>query len=813
MSVGNSGSYAMCVNFDCNLKRDLLRIIKSIKMKKLLLLIAFLFGFTVFAQSTEFSITGKVIDSKTKQPLPYATIILVLSSEKTKKVSTDDQGNYLLKNTSGNYQLKVEFMSYKTHTTNNFELNQDLVQNISLEEDINQLDEVNVIAEKSGVELKLDKKVFNVGKDILSRGGSANDILNNVPSVNVDVAGVVSLRGNNSVTVLINGKPSMLTNNNGLSQISSANIEKVEVITNPSAAYEAQGGGGIINIVLKKNSIKGFNASVQGGIGNPTNYNMNANVSYKTEKINLFSNLGYRDMNIYAWNKQYQRNFNNGVTTILNQNDDIKRSDNTTSIYIGGDYYINDKNTLTGSYYHSKNKSTDIIKYNYNYSDMMNKTDSIISRSQKYEEPQIYNALELNYVKTFDKKDKKWTSSLQYVFWNDDENQYIDQQRIYPDESPVSNLYTNDIESSNDIFIKSDFVNPINENSKIEMGIRSDLRAIRSDYYTILDDVLQNQFTNKLKYDENLYSAYFQFSSKIKRFNYLLGLRSELSDIKISDTKNTFNNAKNYINLFPTVHLVYNLTPKTDFQLSYSKRINRPRFWQLNPFSGLSDLRNLTVGNPDLDPMFINSFELTVLTKSGKFSLNPSVYYQHTNNFFEYIVERTSENYFINTPVNLGTENRYGAEVSATYNPTKWLRLSLDFNYYAFKQEGSYKDVSYNAKDQTWLSSFRSIIKFPKIISGDFSFRYRGKNQGVQTLTQAQYSANLGLSKDFFGDKMSVTLNVNNLFDSQIRKRETITSSYYLQSEYKTQGRYVNLTVIYRFNRNKTEADRLPDNM
>lgn len=779
-------------------------------MKQFALLMILLFGFTTMAQSTEFTIKGKITDSKTNQPLPYATVIL--SSPQTKKeISTDIDGNYLLKSISGNYQLKVKFMSYKTFTINDFQLNKDLVKDIVLEENINQLNEVNVVAEKSAVELKLDKKVFNVGKDILSRGGSANDILNNVPSVNVDVAGVISLRGNSSVTVLINGKPSMLTANNGLSQISSANIEKVEVITNPSAAYEAQGGAGIINIIMKKNSMQGFNGSLQASIGTPANQNLNANVSYKTEKVNLFSNIGYRYFDIYSTNKQFQTNDTNDLTTILNQFENSKRTNSGYNIYVGGDYYINEKNTLTGSYYRSKNDNNSKRSYTYNYSNAGNVTDSIISRSENYKEPQYYNALELNYVKTFEKKEKKWTTSLQYDFWNDDENQYIDQQKVYPQQPEISNLYSRDIESSNDIFIKSDFVNPISEHSKIEMGIRSDLRALRSDYHTILDDIQQDQFTNKLKYDENLYSAYFQFGSKIKKFNYLLGLRSELSDIKIADAKNTFSNSKNYINLFPTVHLVYNLTEKTDLQLSYSKRINRPRFWQLNPFSGLSDLRNLTVGNPDLNPMFTNSFELTVLAKPGKFSINPSVYYQHTTNFFVYILERTNENYFISTPVNLDTEDRYGAEVSATYSPTKWLRLSADFNYYKFKQQGTYENVSYNAEDQTWLSNFRSVIKFPKIISGEFSFRYTGKNQGVQTLTERQYSSNLGLSRDFLEDKMSVTLNVNNLFNSQISKEKTTTDLYYLESEFKSQGRYLNLTVIYRFNRKKSDADRLPD--
>ncbi|MEN2403113.1 TonB-dependent receptor [Flavobacterium sp. MC2016-06] len=784
-------------------------------MKKITLLLVLFIGFTTMAQQRAlYKLTGKVLDAKTKLPLPYAAVTLLSSGQDIKTVSSDADGTYVLKSTAGKYQLKIEFMSYKTFVKDNFQLDKDIVMEaVLLEENRNQLDEVKIVSEKSSVELKIDKKVFNVGKDILSNGGSANDILNNVPSVNVDIAGVVSLRGNNAVTVLINGKPSMLTANNGLSQISAANIEKIEVITNPSAAYEAQGGAGIINIILKKNSMKGFNGSLQAGIGNPANHNLNANVSYKTEKINLFGNLGYRNFNVFASDKDYQKNINNGVTTYLNQYNDISRNNNVYNMYMGGDYYINAKNTLTGSYYRDKTNNDYTTKYNYNYANASNVTDSIIKRFENYKEPQYYNALELNYVKTFDKKEKKWTTSLQYDFWHDDENQYIDQQKTLPYEASVSNLYTRDKESSNDIFLKSDFVNPISENSKIEMGIRSDLRALRSDYYTLLDEVLQDQYTNKLKYDENLYSAYFQFGSKIKKFNYLIGLRSELSDIQIADTKGTFNKSKNYINLFPTLHFVYNLTPKTDLQLSYSKRINRPKFWQLNPFSGLSDLRNLTVGNPDLNPMFTNSFELTILAKPGKFSINPSIYYKHTTDFFEYIVERTAANYFVRTPVNLDTENRYGAEVSTTYNPVNWLRLSLDFNYYKFKQNGTYEGVVYNAEDETWLSNFRSVVKFPKIISGDFSFKYRGKKQGIQTLTEPQYSANIGVSKDFFADKMSVTLNVNNLFNSQITREKTTTDDYYLDSEFKSQGRYINLNVIYRFNRKKNEADRLPEGM
>lgn len=781
-------------------------------MKQLLLTLVVLFTLVCSAQQPrEYSISGKVLELKTKQPLPFAVITLTSSEGNPQVVTSDNQGVFTLKNTTGTYQLKVELVSYKPFLKNGIQLVKDIVlDDILLDDDARLLDEINVTAQKSSVELKLDKKIFNVGQDILSKGGSANDILNNVPSVSVDVSGNVSLRGNSGVTVLINGKPSMLTANGGLAQIPASTIEKVEVITNPSAAYEAQGGAGIINIVLKKNSMQGFNGSLQAGVGTPTNHNLNANLSYKTEKVNLFTNIGYRKMNIDAYNKQYQRHDNNGTITVLNQNDDTFRHNDTYSIYFGGDYYINAKNTLTGSYYHNNTNNNYETTFHYNYSNGSNVTDSIIDRSERYREPKSYNSLELNHVKTFDRKDQKWTTSLKYDFWNDDENQYIAQQKTYPFDPAVSSLYTRDIESSNDIFIKSDYVNPINEKSRLEMGIRSDLRAIRSDYHTLLDNVQLEQYTNKLKYDENLYSAYVQFGSKINRFNYLLGLRSELSDIKIADTKNTFSKTKNYINLFPTVHLVYNVTEKTDLQLSYSRRINRPRFWQLNPFGGLSDLRNITTGNPDLDPMYTNSFELALLTKVGKLSLNPSVYYQHTTNYFEFILNRTAENYFVETPVNLDTENRYGFELSSSYNPMNWLRLSMDFNYYKFDMEGTYNGIVYKADNQSWFTNFRSVLKFPKVLSGEFSFRYRGENRGVQSVTNAQYSSNIGVSKDFLNDKMSVSLNVNNLFNSQLTKQQTTTENYHLESEYRSQGRYLLLNVIYRFNRKKDQADRLP---
>ncbi|WP_293305288.1 outer membrane beta-barrel family protein [Pedobacter sp. UBA5917] len=784
------------------------------RIEKLTLILLLLFGLQSWGQQpAALNIKGKVLDGKTKLPLASAGVSIISIADNTtlKTTLTDSLGIFSVSIAPGKYQIKIAFISYKPYVLEHQQLDKDIdLGLVFLQEDAKLLKSVNIVGEKSTVELNLDKKVFNVGKDLMSKGGTANDILNNVPSVNVDANGTVSLRGNGSVRVLINGKPSMLTANNGLGQVPANTIEKVEVITNPSARYEAQGGAGIINIVLKKNSSSGLNGSIQAGMGTPTYYSGNINLSYKTKKVNLFTNVSHFYRNIYAYEKNLQTTVKNGLTTILNQKNDQGRNDNAYSYYFGGDYYINEKNTLTGSFYHDLQKNNDSTNYQYRYYNGKNVLDSAISRFEDYHEPQNYNELELNYVKTFDHKDQKWTTSLRYDFWNDDENQNITQQKYFPSGNPLSHLNSRDIESSDDIYIQSDFVTTFSKSARFETGIRADLRAIRSNYSTHSNGVLLDNYTNKLYYDENIYAAYAQYANKFKRLSYLLGLRAELSDIGITDRRATLLKNKNYINLFPTLHLTYNLKENTDLQISYSRRINRPSFYQLNTFSGLSDTRNLVVGNPDLNPTYSNSFELAFLKKWGRFNLNPSVYYSHNKDYFQNVLGQTPEGFFVTTPVNLDYEDRYGLEISSTYNAFKWWRLSWDFNYYGFKQNGEFEGKEYGTSNKTWFTRISSRMNFPKSLAIEYAFNYRGKNADVQSTTAAQYRANIAISKDLFNDKLSVVLGITNLFDSQVVKQQFITPDYQFESEYKFVGRLTKLTLTYRFNRDKTQKDRLP---
>ncbi len=783
------------------------------KSLPLLLAIVFILSVQVSGQPPgSLSVKGKIISVQSKEPVAGATIVLSPKDPHLKKYSvvSDAAGVFLVQVQPSVYELRIEAVNLQPYSLSGLLIASDTVFNaISLEEQVKQLSNVSVTATKSDIELKGDKKIFNVGKDILSKGGSATDVLNNVPSVNVDPMGNISLRGNGNVRILINGKPSMLTTNDGIRQIPAASIEKIEVITNPSSAYEAQGSAGIINIILKKNSQYGFNASLQGSIGSPVNNGVNANMSYKTKKVNIFSNAGYRYTRSFGIEEQYRVN-KTGDESELSQRNDYKFSAGNVNFYFGSDYYINDKSTLTGSYYYARRDNKDTARYNYHYFDKTGAPDSSISRFEDYREPQVFNEIELNYVRTFKKPGRKWTTSVQYDFWNDDENQVIEQQKGGMGTAGYFNMIARDIESSDDIFIQSDYINPVGKEGRLEAGLRGDLRSIRSEYSASMNGVSLPQYENKLFYDENIYGAYVQYGNKFKKLNYLLGVRSEFSNINISDRKKTINREKNYINFFPTVHLQFSMKHDYELQVSYSRRINRPRFWQLNSFAGLSDTRNLRVGNPDLDPMYTNAFEIGMLKKAGKITINPSLYYQYSTDYFDFIRKQNTDGTFLNTPVNLAIEKRFGAELALIYNPFDWWRLSTDFNFYQFSQKGEYAGDKYYVSDKTWFTTIRSTLKFPKIVSADISFNYRAKNKDVQSVTHSQYRANIGFSRDIFGDRMSLILAANNIFDSQETREITETPDYYFDSHYKRVGRQFTFTAMYRFKRSKAQADRMP---
>lgn len=780
-------------------------------MKKIVFITILLSFTTIYSQEIQKSITisGKVIEKKTATAIEFATITLINSSDGKVIVETitDGKGTYSFKITSGKYNIKAEFIGLESSTLENFDLQNDQVLPPFLLEEIpTQLETIEIQTEKTTIEHKLDKKVFNVGTDLVSKGGNAIDILNNVPSVSVNYNGAVSLRGNTGVRILINGKPSVLTANNGLEQIPAENIEKVEVITNPSSKYDSEGTAGIINIILKKNKSKGFGSSVQATAGIPDNYALGYNVNYKNKKINIFSDLRYRYINFLGKESSSRTIYDdNVIDSYLNGTVDRDRTNRTFTTYFGGDYYFNDKNMITLSYFYRNNTSRSTVDYAFNYLDENRNPERIANAKEAYKEPQTANQIELNYIKTFAKEGQKFTINLQYDFWNDDENESIVEQEIFPVSLPFRALKSRNIESSKDFLFQSDYSLPFNEKSKIEFGIKGEIRRINSDYQAYDNNVAIDSLNNLLHYDERIIGAYVQYGSSIKKLNYLLGLRIEDSNTGSNDRINQFNIDKKYTDFFPTAHFTYEFNDIFNVQLSYSRRISRPAFWQLNPFGGIADRRNIRIGNPDLDPVYTNSYELGTLIKWRKFIINPSLYHQFSRNIFEDIRITNPDGFLVEQAINSGTESRIGAEISISYSPLKWLTLNGEMNYYTFEQKGIF-----NVSDKNFTSKQSTRIKF-STWNFQTNLNYLGATSSGQYNSKSQYWFDLGMGKDIWNERATITLKADNIFDSRISKGLVRGNDYTLDYNFRSVGPRVYATFTYRLNRKKSDRDRLPE--
>lgn len=776
-------------------------------MKQFIYVFLLLMPIVLFGQ--EVTIKGSVLEKNNQQPIELASIAILDSETNAilQETTSDSKGLFEIKIKPGKYHLHINFFDFEPTILHQLQISEDknFGKMYLTSKETKLLDEVKITSEKSSIETRLDKKIFNVGKDLISKGGSANDILNNVPSVSVNAIGTVSLRGNSSVRILINGKPSVMTQNNGLEQIPAESIERVEVITNPSAQYDAQGTSGIINIILKKNKANGFGSSVTATTGIPNNNSLGVNMNYKKEKFNLFTDLRYGRISLVGDDKLFRTNYeNNTINSYIDQRTDRKRHINRFNLYFGSDYYINQNNTLTASYYYRHNVNKSNVDYVFSYLDPNKNLTQSISATEHYKEPQISNQIELNYVKTFAKKGKKLTANIQYDFWNDDENEWITERTENP--SPTSKtIKSRDIESSKDVVFQSDMTFPINEKSKFDIGLKGETRRINSDYIVWDNSVQVDSLTNLLHYDERIFGVYSQYSNGYKKFQYQLGLRAEHFNTGSSDLKDQFKTDKNYTKLFPTLHLTYEFKNNFNIQLSYSRRIDRPSFYQLNPFGGIADRRNIRIGNPDLNPMFTDSYELGTLYKWEKLTLNPSIYHQHTINLFDITVTRNSDNYLVEKPVNLGTENRYGFEMNATYTPYKFWFISADFNYYKFDQKGLF-----TVSDQSWTSRLNSRIKL-KAWSVQNNFNIIGAKKTGQIESQAQIWSDMAIAKEFWKEKASLTFKVDNIFNSRISKDYISGKNYTIDGERRFSGTRASLTFTYKFNRKKTDRDRLPD--
>lgn len=777
-------------------------------------------------------IKGTVLDKDNGEPLEYATLVLqsVQNPEKVTGGITDLEGKFSVQTAPGTYNIRVEFISYKPYSLPNQDLrsNTDL-GTIRLAVDVEQLNEVEVVGEKTTVEVRLDKKIYNIGKDITTSGGNISDALNNIPSVTVDVEGAIALRGNENVRILINGKPSAMAgfgSTDALKQLPADAIDRVEVITSPSARYDAEGTAGILNIVLKQQKTLGLNGSINTSIGLPVASQISTNLNLRTDKFNLFNTLGY-SYREPPGNAFFENTYAAGDFSRIIEERDIIRKDKGFNMNLGLEYFLTKKSSLTGSVFARFSDEQDGTE-NLSQRFVGSTLDSRTFRDEVQTEDDKSYQFSMNYTNNINEEGHKLTADFQYSYDTEDASTTIDDNRIFPDNSLLAKENIFETEKQNEFLIQADYVLPIGD-SQFEAGYRGNFEQSINSFQ--LDTLNQGsgqfetneELSNRFIYDENVNALYSQYGNKFGKFSFLLGLRLENTQLKglvESDFDLTaleeslgsdvdLNFDKNYLGLFPTVNLIFELNEMENITLGYNRRINRPRGFFINPFPSRSSRTNIFQGNPDLDPAFANAFDLGYLKRWEKLTLTSSVYYQKETNSFEVVQEETGEmtsdgiRIIRSIPINLSTNERIGAEMGVLYNPSKWLRLNGSFNYFQFVSDGMFNGVDFGTKNNSWFGRFSSKVTLPGKIDWQTNANYRGPRQTAQSESKGIFSLDLAFAKDVLGDKGTVSLNVNDLLNSRKRQSLTQTPFFTSDSEFQWRERQMTLSFVYRINQKK----------
>lgn len=768
------------------------------------------------------SVSGRVIDRTLQQPVAYAAIVIINPEDNSTLTGgiTQDDGNFDIKKLpEGSFKLEVQFIGYKTYsqaisiTKDNKKLNLGV---ITLEEEAEELTGVDVVAERTTIEQKIDRKVINVGKDLTTAGATASDIMNNIPSVNVDAqTGDLTLRGNSNVRVMVDGKLSNVPVAQLLRQIPSTSIKSIELITNPSAKYNPEGMSGIINIVLHKNANIGFNGNITTGltVGIEAKFNNSVDLNYRNGKVNLYGNVGtnvgkyVNDGHIFRVDQNSQQLFD-----FLNNN--------KSYLYKAGiDFYLNDKNTI--SFFTNQNiydgkgfGKTDVIYNNdrtLNTAQLFNNTNENHSQQYNFDYKLEFNdeghliELEVDYNKFKDDEIADFSSTGATVF--PDYKDFVNTKR----DQTIANL---------------DYVYPIDSISKLEVGLETRLFETNVDYSSTglsfapsgnLEPTRDTDFV----YGMDIYSAYATFGQNYKKWSYQMGLRIEDVEVK-ADTNTVRAFTDKYTQLYPSAFLTYSPSEKNQFQLSISRRVDRPGLTQVNPIREWSTPLISSFGNPNLVPQFTNSYEANYTRRLEKGSITAGVFYRSIKDEINraVYVDRLDLNKIILTYDNFDNTSAYGVEFSTNYKPTKWWSINGSFDLYSQTQRGITESLGEDnltatlddivsekveVQNTAWNLRMNNSFKASKVLTFQLFGFYRGSNQNLQFEVDPMYFVNLGARLNFAEGKGTLSLNFNDVFNT-MRFAFTGDRPFLQSGRFNWESQNIYAGISYRFGSGKNRA-------
>jgi outer membrane receptor protein involved in Fe transport len=782
-------------------------------MRRIFLLLIILTPILNFSQekaNPTYSISGKIIDANSKKPLEYATIVFKsLDSNQIKFGGiTNQRGNFSIEVEKGSYNVTVEFISYKTKKLTISTISNDFdIGSILLELDTEILDEIEITAEKRALEIKPNKFIFNVEKDIAASGSMASEILNNIPAVSVDPNGNVSLRGQDNVTIMINGKISSLTKAEILKSLPAGFIEKIEVITNPGAKYSGSAVG-IINIILKKEKDDGLNASITNTGGYKDYYGGLLTLNQKSKKINFFTNTSYFHRNpisIVTYENEY---FNNDVTTsFLNESTENDRNANAFISNVGIDFFLSNKSTLTATVNYT---NIDANNDSNTVTDFFDTSKNLTSTNSRNNIGTFNNEIiqiAANFEQNFNKEGKQLVSFIEYSNDNESfENNFTNTNSSFNNED-----YTEENTLENTTF-KINFSNSLNESTEYEVGYLGEFGNTPFRY-------ISDTFNEVIHYKDHIHALFIDIGKQSKNFYYQLGLRAEFSDYTIDYSNLNTTLKKDFNDLFPSALFEYSFTETKSTSLSYSRKIRRPIYSELQPFEQKISEIITYVGNENLDPTYVNMVNLSYLNNMNNLTFLSSLYFNSYKNFIQLVTYETDESVdgiykIISSPMNIGKLNQYGVNISAIMRTNNWLNFTGNINFYNLDQTGIYEHVNINNetiikdyRDSNWEGSLSLLtkIKIPNVFDFQTNLTHNLESKAAFSKRKAYTYANATISKDIANNKATISLSIDDIFHSYKTKRLRFDDTYISNSEISNKNQTILFSFTYRFNQNKQD--------
>lgn len=737
------------------------------------ILCSFFYGFS----QNSGSIKGKVIDKNSKQELPYVNIIVKDNNKIITGGVTKDDGSFIINQLAlQKYTIEIQFIGYIS-SIKNIDLTNDPNFNfgvIAIQEDVTELKEVEVVSERSSMVQKIDRKVINVGKDLIASGTTASEIMNNIPTVSIDPqTKEISMRGNSNVRVLVDGKPSNVSIEQLLQQIPSASIKQIELITNPSAKYNPEGMSGIINIILHKNSQDGFNGSINTGVtfGITPKTNSALNLNYRVGKVNFYTNYGFN----------HGINANNGFVDSERpgqenyQDFKFKNKNSSHLIKLGMDYYINDKNTLSAYTNQSFTDGSGTGLTTVVYENLIIRNTTQLFGSSSNNKNQTYDVV---FKHDFDKKDENLELQLNYSHTVNDENTKYNETVFNPTQSYDR---TNLVNGTTDYFqFNADYVNPISESTKIELGVETRIQNSGNRFNDINPSF--SSANNGFDFGRNIYSGYTNVSKQIGKWSGQLGVRLEYFDLDanfaINETNPAFSDTQNIsddlFTVYPSAFFTYTANENNSFNFNYSRRVDRPSIGQISPIREWTTPLMESRGNPELAPQFTNSFEVNYTRNTKLGSITSGVFYRNISDEISRTVYNDPNN--VNRNIlsydNFDNNNAYGIESSANLKFSKWWSVNASADMYFKTAKGTIQNATTNSLEnaEVDITTFNTRINNTFTATKDLRFQlfgmYRGRDKGLQYDRKAMYKMDFGATYNILKGKGTITARYNDVFEN-----------------------------------------------